>query len=86
MSKRKAYEDLVETFVNGGGREPYWEEAMAWNLGYNAGFASTVNQVENGLQLDPESNFSPDNEILAKAFAELDEQNPRGSEDTTDES
>jgi hypothetical protein len=84
MNKKKAYEDLVETFVNGGGREPYWEEAMAWNLGYNAGFASTVHQVENGLQLDPESNFSPDNEILAKGFAELDEQNPRGSEDTAD--
>jgi hypothetical protein len=82
MAKKELYQDLIETFENGGGREPYWEEALAWNIGYNAGFDAAVKQMEDGLELDPEAKFSPDNEILAKAFEELDAQKARVSEES----
>jgi hypothetical protein len=86
MDKRKAYADIVESFINGGGREPYWEEAFAWSMGYQMAFDIARKQIKDGLELDAEPDFRPDNDIMKKNFAELDAKKSRVSEDTSDES
>jgi len=82
MSKRKAYEDIVESFMNGGGREPYWEEAFAWSMGYQVAFDIARRQLKDGLELDAEPDFRPDNDIMKKSFEELDAQKARVSEES----
>lgn len=83
--KKKAYADIVESFMNGGGREPYWEEAFAWSMGYQIAFDIARKQLKDGLELDAEPDFRPDNEIMASNFAELKAKQEAVSEDTTDE-
>jgi hypothetical protein len=83
MDKRKAYADIVESFMNGGGREPYWEEAFAWSMGYQVAFDIARRQIKDGLELDAEPDFRPDNEIMKKNFEELESKNSGVSEQSS---
>ena len=65
MTKQEEYQILVEDFDRGGGREPHWEEAMAWNTGYEAGFKAAKKQLEDSLKsLDSQSDYQPDSIIM----------------------